>query len=432
MDTISTIISGRTLLEQNIKKKQFGEIFTPFGLIDKMFELFPVSIWSDPHKIWFEPTCGMGSFMVSVYHKLMNGLSSIYPDESERRRHILKNMLYMLDIQPENVQVCREIFGPDANIYCGDILTFSLVTKFDIIIGNPPFQSSTGSLGKNKLYEKIVMRSLLLLKDSGFLMFIVPDNLFSGNSSIAYDYCIRLHILNLILFGKSDQAKYFPNIHQPMCYFMLVNVDVSSSLEKFKTLIKNQNGDVLSVNMISRPLNPIRNWTNETELLIQKYITHCTNSSVYHRGYSLSRYGTDFTEMTPVPVLYNPHKNIWGDKNVEGFGIRKVIIYGVTPFFSWMVDNDGKYGIGPNMFYIPIPIGNNNDGDDDVVVAIAAEHMEKIDSFFSTLNWKKMVNAVRTTRQFLKIALIRHLNLNIILSTSSTILTPSSITPILY
>ena len=60
-------------------------------------------------------------------------------------------MLYMVELQPDNVLVSQKIFGKDVNIFCGSFLTrhnksinpkiaekFG-IDKFDIIMGNPPF-----------------------------------------------------------------------------------------------------------------------------------------------------------------------------------------------------------------------------------------------------------------------------------------------------
>jgi 16S rRNA G1207 methylase RsmC len=101
----------------------------------------------------------------------------------------------MVEINPKNVKISKKIFGSKANICCADFLKDSEkcfrqfgVDKFDIIIGNPPFQDKAGKGGKNKLYEKIICKCLDILNKNtnSYLLFLVPDNLFSGNSSKTY------------------------------------------------------------------------------------------------------------------------------------------------------------------------------------------------------------------------------------------------------
>ena len=57
--------------------------------------------------------------------------------------------------------------------------------KFDVIIGNPPYQSDNGSGDKrgsatNPLWWQITKRSVSLLKENGILSFITPTNILSG------------------------------------------------------------------------------------------------------------------------------------------------------------------------------------------------------------------------------------------------------------
>jgi len=66
----------------------------------------------------------------------------------EQKKHILENMLYMSDLTASNVQVCKDIFNSDTynlNLYHGDSLELDTlkewnVEKFDVIVGNPPYQ----------------------------------------------------------------------------------------------------------------------------------------------------------------------------------------------------------------------------------------------------------------------------------------------------
>ena len=58
--------------------------------------------------------------LISVYNK--DGLD--LRDDKIRKEHIIKNMLYMVELQADNVIVSRKIFGKDANIFCGSFYLF--------------------------------------------------------------------------------------------------------------------------------------------------------------------------------------------------------------------------------------------------------------------------------------------------------------------
>ena len=113
-------------------------------------------------------------------------------DEKTRKNHIIKNMLYMVELQPDNnVLVSQKIFGKDANIFCGSFLpkkegespkwlgyfkdtkTDAVIDKFDIIMGNPPYNESTSRSGKTHLDNEFIFHSSEdNLKLNGYLVFV--------------------------------------------------------------------------------------------------------------------------------------------------------------------------------------------------------------------------------------------------------------------
>ena len=188
-------------------KDKFGEVFTPAALIEEMLDKLPKSVWSDPDKKWLDPANGIGNFPMIVYKKLDEGLKKVMPDDTKRRNHIVKNMLYMSEISPRNIKIAKKIFGENANICCCDFLNDAQrnkcfekwgVNTFDIIMGNPPYNSggirakSTDKRNHNKdaqedaktIWPDFVKKSLELLeKDSGYLLFIHPASWIGFKSS---------------------------------------------------------------------------------------------------------------------------------------------------------------------------------------------------------------------------------------------------------
>jgi hypothetical protein len=87
-------------------------------------------------------------------------------------------MLYMVELNEANAEICRSVFGGLSNVKCMDILDIldssldifdifdscfdmslylDMSRCFDIILGNLPFQSKSCLGGKSKLYEKITL-----------------------------------------------------------------------------------------------------------------------------------------------------------------------------------------------------------------------------------------------------------------------------------
>jgi hypothetical protein len=49
--------------------RDYGEVFTPSHIVDKMCDMVPENVWKDPTYIYLEPTCGTGNFLVAILQK---------------------------------------------------------------------------------------------------------------------------------------------------------------------------------------------------------------------------------------------------------------------------------------------------------------------------------------------------------------------------
>lgn len=363
-----------------LEKKKYGEVFTPKELIDRMLDHLPAKVFQNPNLKWLDPCAGIGNFMIILYFRLMKGLEIWEPNQDKRSKHILQSMLYMVELNRENIDLCRKLFQNSINIIEGDFLNVELPVPFDIILGNPPFQEKVNKGGKNKLYERILLKCLLLSPE--YLLFITPDNLFSGGSK-AYLKLIEGSV-EIICFDKSLQL-FFPKIQQYICYFLYKKGEpcktqiIGNTSKRFECYLKN------------RPVNPVRNWTLETEELIQTYLLDNKNNGIYNRGQNLSKYEGGTTEL-----IFSPLKRLYSNKICVGFGIRKIVLFLISPNLEFETDFEGKYGVGPNTFYLPI-----NSLDEGL----------KLEQWFNSDIYKQIAYACKTSRQFLKLKMIQHLNI---------------------
>jgi hypothetical protein len=391
------------------EKERYGEVFTHPTLIHKMLDLFPSDVWTNHTLTWLDPSVGVGFFMIYVYLRLMNGLKAWEPNDTKRSKHIIENMLFMVELNNHNCRVCTNIFGIHANLVCADFLsdfTFKQnhPTLFDCIVGNPPFQDYYGANktgrringGKSKLYERIFLKSLLLLNLGGFLSFIVPDNLFGGCGSQSYQKMMQKHIhIPFVSFNPQNQS-FFYKIQQPICYFILHNRlpdDLTKREQEATTTIEYDNHLQFQTVLQNRRVNPIRNWTPCTESLICQFVSHERNNACYVRGKSLPSYNG-----TLYSVIYTLSKYLYTNdpKLSPGLGIKKAVIFSVSPKLDFKMDYLGIYGSGPNTFYIPF--SNEKQG-------------KKLETFLNSQEYKILALATKTTRQYLKIALIEYLTL---------------------
>ena len=109
------------------KSEDFGEVFTPFELIEEMLDSIDASVWSDKTKTFFDPCSGKGNFPICIVKRLFDGLVNEIPDAEERLRHIVENQLFMSEYQKVSADFLREQFtfglkDVKINLYHGDSL----------------------------------------------------------------------------------------------------------------------------------------------------------------------------------------------------------------------------------------------------------------------------------------------------------------------
>ena len=121
-------------------KKKYGEVHTTFKLIYEIFELIPIKYFKNPHLKWLDPGTGRGYFSMVLYKKLFKNLINAFPNEEKRHKHIINNMIWMVEYNIDFIPLLKSIFGEKSNIYNENYIHFNDFSyKFDFIIGNPPF-----------------------------------------------------------------------------------------------------------------------------------------------------------------------------------------------------------------------------------------------------------------------------------------------------
>jgi len=160
-----------TLNKDKTTYKNSNDEPTPMGCVEEMLDKIPSSVWKEGVKV-LDPCCGNGNFHLYAWNKLKEaGLSD---------GEILQDSLYFNDINWDRLANVRKIYRNPANMTMLDFLKYPEEEKYDIVYANPPYakftKEGTRASKNHTMVRDFLSKSLNLLKNNGYLVFIIPDN----------------------------------------------------------------------------------------------------------------------------------------------------------------------------------------------------------------------------------------------------------------
>ena len=222
------------------KLKATGETRTSPTFADEMLVSVPEQVWIDGGK-FLDPCFGRGTFLL----KIIDRLSPYHKPED------IASMIYGTDIDSYCVQTTREILARRLNI-SQEKLTFitqdNFITwepnemKFDLIIGNPPFQEGGRDDQANKLWPHFIKKANDLLNDDGYCAMISPTNWMQPTADIGKGTGANAVSIFNDIFKKNNfvlanvdsntlQKKYFPGVGSTFSYFVFQNAPYTGTTE---------------------------------------------------------------------------------------------------------------------------------------------------------------------------------------------------------
>lgn len=217
-----------------ISKYSISEVITPQNIVKYMVDLLPSKIFNQDTK-FLDPAVKSGRFLAEVYHRLFDSpmLADRFPNEADRRKHILENQLYGLATSETAATIVRKQLYGDITIegnvhYIPNYLNLmadkgadfcKLVEKefgqmkFDVVIGNPPYQD-----GKRSIYHNFINSAVCAAKS--IVCMITNSNWFGRDEfKDTRKNMIDFGLVKVVDFPKIGDV--FDSANVPVAIFLL-------------------------------------------------------------------------------------------------------------------------------------------------------------------------------------------------------------------
>ena len=450
MPTILEIIESRLIPDEQAKKAR-GEVFTPLNLVrellfgirksdfdngdilpwgvnkegdiaeddeDDRIGGIPLELWRDPDTKWLDPANGIGNFPFIAFQMLDYQLkhhgtkgSNEWSDE-RRKRHIIGNMLYMIEIDRGNVNTSVKIFrqlvpGLTANVYCGDALKVDTkkefnVETFDVVMGNPPFNTSRFSKGQTgTLWDIFIKKFLDILNPDGFFAFITPQLWRKPEHELYKQMTNAKQLYYLRILGERETTDEF-HVGSRVDIYLIENKHNYT-----ESTIIDETGKLIVMDVSALPFLPNYMIEEIINLLVPKEdgISVIHSRSMYgHDKKSVSKIqDTKFTLPVVNTMTQKGNTFIYADSDKGHFGEPKVILSVNRNQYPYN-DYKGEYGLSDSVFGIPIKSKEEGDAMVDAINTSAFKEIIKATKWGAYQTEHRMFNYFRPDfyKQFLK------------------------------
>lgn len=393
------------------------EVFTPPEIANAMLDLLPQELFSDPNTTFLDPACKSGIFLREVAKRLLKGLEPIYPDLQERADHIFKKQLFGIAVTELTSHLSRRSLycskyangkysvtnfdNIDGNIrfkiikhhwqegkciFCGaskktydrasylETHAYEMIhtykpeeifkMRFDVIIGNPPYQLETGggteekkSATQAKPVYHIFIEQAKKLKPR-YLSMIIPARWYNGGmglNAFRNDMLNDKSLIRLVDYNNSKDCFQGVDIAGGVCYFLWDRDHPSD-----KCTITNITGE--GANTVERPMSEFGNFfvrANDSIPIIKKVLCKAksfmneTVSAIDTFGIPSKEKGHPKREPGDVELLHTVGYNDQGNSYLPLAKVKKNqhLIDKFKVKISIMVPQGGEVGIKPENGY---------------------------------------------------------------------------------
>lgn len=209
-----------------VPAQKTNQIFTPKRVVklmlDKLEEEEP-NIFKDKNKTFVDLYVKSGLYLTEIIKRLYIGLEDQIPESNERLTHILENQIY--GFAPSNIiySIAKNfVFSPFPNLDNSHLKQLDMIPyakgekrldmKFDVVIGNPPYQEdSAGTSTRAEPVYQLFMELAYKIADKTVLITPARFLFNAGSTPKSWNKKMLADEHLKVVYFEQDSSKIFPN-----------------------------------------------------------------------------------------------------------------------------------------------------------------------------------------------------------------------------
>jgi hypothetical protein len=354
-----------------------GEVFTPVELVNEMLDKIPTSVWVNPTSTFLDPCMGKGTFLVEIVNRLVYIYGYSQEDAISR--------VYGYDIRIKYVNYLKR--GGFKNVFHKDFLSEEFNMKFDVVIGNPPYQVKVGEINTEPIWDKFVLKTFEVVKEGGYVSLIHPSGWRSPKGRFKRIQNLlrskKIHYLNLNDFNEGQKTF---GVGTNFDFYCVQNINDDTEITEVVS-IDNEvfNIDLNKFNFIPNGMFELFGELIADDNEVKVNMIH-SESFYAHRKQWMSK---EMSDEFQYPCVYsitkgNGLKFYYSRVNNKGhFGLPKVIWSNGLGTYP-VIDSEGDYGLMEYSFGINDSIENL----ENIKIALESTKMLKLMTYVRFTNNK--------------------------------------------
>ena len=220
--------------------------------------------------------------------------------------------------------------------------------KFDVIVGNPPYQKPVGPNKSEPIWDKFVVKSFEYLKDGGYLCLVHPSGWrnVGGRFNYIKELLSSKKMEYLEMHDDYDGVKTF-GVQTTYDWYVIKNIESLND----NTEVKLQDDKIQKINLNKLPFIPNGMFLEISKLIAKKGEERCKVLHDY-MSYEIrhEHMNKEKTKEFKYPCVYTTESN--GTINCWHSNTDRNGHFGITKLFwsngsasTLHIDMDGKYGL---------------------------------------------------------------------------------------